>query len=53
MKPSIWLDVIARVTSLRKKLLILPLAQLVGVVIDTDNTSCTLTWKVVLEESSA
>lgn len=43
VKPSVWLEVTSRVTSLRKKVLILPLAQLAGVVIETDSTSCTLT----------
>ena len=48
VKPLILLEVTSSVTLLRRKSPTLPLSQLVGVVIETDKTSCTLTWKVTL-----
>ena len=46
VKPSMLLEVIPIVTLFCKKSPTLPLAQVLGVVTDTDNTSWTLSWKV-------
>lgn len=53
VKPLILLDVTSNVTLLQRKSPTLPFAQLVGVVIETDKTSSTLTWKVTLAGFSA